>query len=397
MIIRVPNGSGYSITGDEQADTILADDGRDYAWGFGGDDLISTGIGSDFLHGGTGNDTLLCGTGDDVAQGGDGDDWLLGQGGQDYLDGGAGNDVLDARSAYPLPITVWLSGGAGDDTLHGGYGVNALAAGEGDDWAFGLHSLDTLNGGLGNDSLLGGHGDDFLFDLSGSSYMSGGPGADTLIAGDGDDFLFSGGWNADATTAWFAGDDSQATLVNGVPVHVVTTPAGHRDVWDPTWTAGDNIAAGGGNDVIAAGDGSDTIQDGAGDDHVAPGMGRNTIYMGPGVDIIELTGTQSVTEAQMLGFRNYANYATVQLRTPDTLVYAANPAFASPAGLFSLDYVSGFDPADGDRVWFDRALGSAVSWSEAGDDLYLWMADHIFAVFADTTAAEMAGAFAFLG
>lgn len=56
--------------------------------------------------------TLIGGDGDDVLQGGNGHDLLLGGDGDDRLDGGAGNDTLIGGAGHDT-----LVGGAGDDTL----------------------------------------------------------------------------------------------------------------------------------------------------------------------------------------------------------------------------------------------------------------------------------------
>lgn len=101
------------------ADTIIAGNGDDRAFGFAGDDRINGGAGNDLLAGMEGNDTLIGHTGADTLSGGAGADLLRGGEGHDLLMGGQGADRL--------------FGDAGDDVLVGGAGADVLAGGAGAD------------------------------------------------------------------------------------------------------------------------------------------------------------------------------------------------------------------------------------------------------------------------
>lgn len=99
------NGTGNdlanTIRGNAGRNILVGGKGADFIYGQGGDDWLLGGDDSDFLFGGTGLDRL---------DGGNGDDRLFGQSGNDTLIGGAGRDRL--------------SGEAGDDLLSGGSGAD---------------------------------------------------------------------------------------------------------------------------------------------------------------------------------------------------------------------------------------------------------------------------------
>jgi len=154
------DGSGNSLTGGTEDDTLS---------GFGGNDI---------LDGATGNDRLLGGDGSDTLTGGSGRDRLWGDAGDDTLSGGAGPDSL--------------LGSDGNDTLSGGTHVDKLLGGAGDDTLFGDEGNDILRGYKGNDTLYGGDGDDTLDGGAGRDVLYGGDGTDTMTGGSGADTFHVG-------------------------------------------------------------------------------------------------------------------------------------------------------------------------------------------------------------
>jgi Ca2+-binding RTX toxin-like protein len=144
-------------------------------FGFGGDDVLSSGTAKDCIIGGPGNDTLSGGQGEDILVGDEGNDTLNGNDGNDRLFGGSGNDTLN--------------GGGGDDELHGG------------------EDNDTLNGDNNNDTLHGDAGDDILNGGSQNDTLFGGTGADTMDGGNNND-------SCDGDTAVLNGDGAIDTGVN---------------------------------------------------------------------------------------------------------------------------------------------------------------------------------------
>ncbi|MER2510187.1 MAG: calcium-binding protein [Amaricoccus sp.] len=126
-----------TVYGDGRANVISVGDGS-IAWGFGGDDGLSTFGGK--LRGGAGDDRL---TGGSVAE------QLFGDGGRDRIYGGGGEDLL--------------FGGADNDKLFGDVG-NAGEFDSGGDVLFGGAGDDLLAGNGKSDELYGGAGRDrFVF------------------------------------------------------------------------------------------------------------------------------------------------------------------------------------------------------------------------------------------
>jgi Ca2+-binding RTX toxin-like protein len=82
---RIALSGDDSLTGSNEADTLLAYAGADRLGGRGGDDDLS---------GGTGGDTLIGGSGDDTLRGQRGADRLAGGRGDDVLVGGVGADTF---------------------------------------------------------------------------------------------------------------------------------------------------------------------------------------------------------------------------------------------------------------------------------------------------------------
>ena len=94
----------YWYGGTDAADVLSIPSttvGRAYvAFGFDGNDSMTTRSGNDTLFGGLGNDTLSSGSGNDLLNGGDGDDVFTGGVGQDTMNGGLGADsFLFARGS----------------------------------------------------------------------------------------------------------------------------------------------------------------------------------------------------------------------------------------------------------------------------------------------------------
>lgn len=225
-LINIQNVTGTDfrdiITGDINANTILAG---------GGDDTIFGGLGSDIINGGAGIDAMLYSsdgrasgvrvnlatgaqesssdggatwvvedtlsnienvtgtTFDDRITGDAGDNVIRGGLGADIIDGGAGIDTVsyfgDGRA---VGVTVNLSTGANtdNDVLSN---IENVTGSNFNDIIIGNGGANTLSGGAGNDTLNGGAGNDIL-NAGGSVFntsiivdqtMTGGLGADTFV------------------------------------------------------------------------------------------------------------------------------------------------------------------------------------------------------------------------
>ena len=100
------------------------------------------------LIGSSQGDLIVAGRGDDRVLGLSGGDVLYGNQGKDHLNGAYGSDRL-----YGGQDADTLLGGGGDDVLYGNLGADVLSGGDG---------VDTLYGGQGADILFG-DADDVLF------------------------------------------------------------------------------------------------------------------------------------------------------------------------------------------------------------------------------------------
>jgi Ca2+-binding RTX toxin-like protein len=198
ITVGVTTGPGADVLkGDGGPDNFGAGDGRDQAFGFGGNDQIDGNQDEDFIVGGAGVDTLSGGNGNDIIYGGDGNDIINGNANNDILFGGTGNDTISGGGGLD---TIYA--GDGDDIINPSGGAGDVAYGEGgddkfngsaqDDHLHGGTGNDTLNGAGGDDELFGDDGDDTLFGDNGADTMTGGAGVDKFrydTAGEGGDFI----------------------------------------------------------------------------------------------------------------------------------------------------------------------------------------------------------------
>ncbi len=92
-----------TITGLAGNDIIKARSGNDTVDGGDGDDEIIGGSGTLVAHGGIGNDKITSGEENDILYGNAGDDHIDAAEGNDFIDGGDGNDRLDIIVGYEVP------------------------------------------------------------------------------------------------------------------------------------------------------------------------------------------------------------------------------------------------------------------------------------------------------
>lgn len=383
---------GFSLDGDNGADTVLGTPlqdrihsfgGNDVVFALAGDDEVDTAEGDDYVDAGEGHDIVHAGSGNDRVSGGDGDDRLEGGDGDDWLDGGDGNDSL--------------MGGSGSDQLDGGDGNDLIAAGEGDDRVVDLVGNNTIDGqdgndairaGDGNDVLYGGTGQDTLFAGAGNNMVDGGSGADEIHAGDGNDQVSGGDGNdviedlgGNNALAGDGGDDQiQAgagndRLEGGIGNDSLR--AGDGNNWLDGGQGSDSLLAGAGDDTLYGGEGDDELQDlggtntldgGAGNDILRAGDGKNTLYGGQGADRLlagigddALYGGEGDDELQDLGGTNTLDGG------------AGNDFLRAGAGndlLFGGDGDDQIDAGDGDDH-LDGGTGADRLAGGAGNDVYV--------------------------
>jgi Ca2+-binding RTX toxin-like protein len=238
-------------------------------------------------------------------------DHISGLGGSDTISGVDGDDFID--------------GGEGADDLAGGNGADRIVDTEtvaANDTIRGGDLADVIVGGLGDDSIAGDNnhavngafgGADFIDGGAGNDFIAGNEGNDTINGGAGDDTMHGGVAGADSGAAdvlSYAGalagvavdlslTVSQNTIGAGTDLisgfeHVIGT--GFADSLSGT-SGNDTLTGGGGADELTGGGGSDTfILDGS-----SLSLAGTDIAGGAGVDLVTLTGTASITLAQLIG------------------------------------------------------------------------------------------------
>lgn len=437
------------LFGTTGADTIIGSDTDDLSlvW----DEIIYGFGGADHLYGGGGGDWIWAAPGDlaDVFMaGGDGDDALVSFDGDDWLQGDSGADILIANAGDD---TLWggagvdqLWGGAGADRLVGGHGSDVLVGGEGDDVLYGFgdepwpsaYDNDVLIGGAGSDTIYAAgfktvvfadEGDDIVV-VTGEATVYGGAGRDWIV---GDSFLFASFYGG-------AGDDvylinarvnyTPQTIVDLEGASTVVAGLGGAELSVTTgdnadWIEGAaNIDAGGGADVIKPWyDGF--VRDGAGDDAIIEASGRVAYTMGPGIDVYDLRDVVATQQTYRVYtyFRGVAYDAGYSATT--TTSYASQLIYDHPAAVAAgnLDIITDFDATGTvhditiydvfndlgrrqvtdngpirDRVWYDDALGTDVTWvNDANGDLLMSNSQGVFAKFIGVAAADMDLAFGY--
>lgn len=198
------SGSGDTIIGSDQAETIRAGRGNDVVYGSGGADILDGGDGVDTLYYTQSTSAVFVDLAAGVASGGDAEgdtitgfenlvgssysDTLIGNddsntfiylGGADTIDGRGGIDTLslefyanDLRINAASGLVEFRFDEAGQYFSFGLAAVTSIegfVTGSGNDVLIGSDLNDVFNGGAGNNTLMGGAGDDralYNWDLS---------------------------------------------------------------------------------------------------------------------------------------------------------------------------------------------------------------------------------------
>lgn len=189
-----------------------------------------------------------------------------------------------------------------------------------------------LNGYTGNDTILSGPGHDVLEGGAGLDYLRGSAGNDWISGGA--DFDDIQGNKGDDTALGGLGDD---------------------------WVVG-----GQGGDLLIGEAGDDLVYGNLGDDTAIGGDGADTIYGGQNNDV--LRGDEG------------ADFLSGD-RGDDTLAGGAGADIFYTFGEASLDRVTDFNSAEGDRV--QVAVGSSFTVAEAGPDTLISMAGGARMVLVD--------------
>ena len=229
---------GFTLTGNNENNTLRSSDANDTLCGNGGDDVLYGNGGNDFLVGGTGDDSLYGGAGDDVYfwNWGDGLDTIYDTANQDAIlfgEGIAFDNLTFRNSGYNLVISV---NGAADQGVvirdffynsdskieklrfsDGSYvnlseiglvlkqldSAESIKGTEFDDIVHAQGGNDTVRAGSGDDIIYGGKGNDELYGENGNDVLVGGSGNDILNGGDGNDtYIYNIGDGLDIIHDW---------------------------------------------------------------------------------------------------------------------------------------------------------------------------------------------------
>lgn len=262
-----------------------------------------------------------------------GADTLLGDDGSDYAD----YTLSDAAVTIDLSYILQTGGHAQDDQLYFIHNVtgsahddtilgesyakgasteyaNILYGKDGDDLIEGYGGADTLYGGAGADSLYGGASDDKLYgngdnDLldggDGNDTLKGGPGADTLNGGDGDDKYITTTYDTLIDTS---GDDTVVAeedfyLAAGLQIeHLIAQSTGDGSTDLDLILFGNTFAQ-----EITGNFGDNTIHGGAGADAIDGGQGEDSasyLFSSAGVDVNLNRSLQSGGHAELDSLSN---------------------------------------------------------------------------------------------
>jgi Ca2+-binding RTX toxin-like protein len=180
--LRYTGGEHVVLGGTEGADILIASIGDDTLFGDGGNDQLDGGFGNDIINGGAGNDIIRDAGGDDNIKAGDGNDVVHGGPGLDLIMGGAGKDFIVLGTDAGSEVFA----GEGDDFILGSKNAERILGNEGNDWIetgtfdgapgdnfdeiFARDSID------GHDVFLGDGGFDEFIAEGGDDIMVGSPG-----------------------------------------------------------------------------------------------------------------------------------------------------------------------------------------------------------------------------
>ncbi|MCK1511250.1 M10 family metallopeptidase C-terminal domain-containing protein [Bradyrhizobium sp. 190] len=174
-------------------DTLISGIGDDTLYGDGGNDYLDGGFGNDILNGGDGDDIIVDAGGDDNIKAGSGNDVVHAGPGLDLVMGGAGQDFIFLGTDEGSEVFA----GEGNDFIYGNKNAERILGNEGNDWIEtgtfdgapgdnfdeifaqdGIDGHDVFLGDGGFDEFIGEGGDDIMVGSAGRGKMVGMSGFD---------------------------------------------------------------------------------------------------------------------------------------------------------------------------------------------------------------------------
>ena len=336
---------------------------------------VTGGYGDDALAGAATDNRLIGGGGSDRLSGREGDDVLMDgeldrrdgdrdprQGRADSFDGGSGSDLLVyAARSKSIAADLSRSGpigvqGEGDTAAN----LEGVVGSWGDDILAGSAADNTLTGGLGDDRLVGLAGNDDLDGEDGSDTVSGGEGADRMTPGDDSD-------GRDMDTLDYSDRAGGVTLtVDGRANDGVggegdsVAPGFERVLGGP---GDDFLRAGAGDNRLEGGTGNDVLEGGEGDDSLDGGLGRDSLWggrdrSGRDIDTADYSSRSERVRVELV------------LRSGSTAgrVIVGNPARRETDVLApGIERVAG---GSGDDTFFGNALGNRLVGGVGSDRMF---------------------------
>ena len=180
--LRYTGDEHVILGGTEAADTLIAGIGDDTLFGDGGNDILEGGFGNDIINAGDGDDIIKDSGGDDNIKAGAGNDVVHAGPGLDLVMGNDGQDFIFLGTDMGSEVFA----GTGNDFIYGNKNAERILGNEGDDWietgtfdgAPGdnfdeIFARDEIDG---NDVFLGDGGFDEFIGEGGDDIMVGSPG-----------------------------------------------------------------------------------------------------------------------------------------------------------------------------------------------------------------------------
>lgn len=323
-------GSGLSLTGNDEAQTINGDGGDNTLNGAGGNDTLDGGAGVDAMSGGMGDDTYWVDDSADTVSEASGE-------GTDTINVSAPSFTLAAAQAVEFlnstGTDVSLTGNELAQTITGDSGDNTLVGGGGGDTLNGGAGNDTLDGsGAGSDAMTGGTGDDAfgVYDAGDTAVEAAGEGTDTVFA------FVNYTLGAGQSIEFLTSNDTGLNLTGNELAQTITGDSGAN-----------TIVGGGGTDTLTGGAGEDVLDGGADADAMAGGADNDTYFVNIAGDTVsELVGEGTDTVNSSVTFTLSANVENLILTGGSNLNGTGNTGVNSLTGNSGNNVLNGLAGAD---------------------------------------------------